>query len=101
MLDRTDAELRSLIVGVLYHNRKHHHVAIRPTLFDPPISKNDIFRTCIELRDVGLINGHPSNDGQGYVVMPTTLVSSLWEGHYSVPLDIDLPPDATSSPQNA
>lgn len=96
MSDTNDGEVRGLILAVLYDNRKRHHVVLKPELFTPPISKHEIFCTCIDFRDVGLIKGNPSNNGDGYVVVPTVLVRSVWEGHYEVPLDIDLPPDAIS-----
>ncbi len=69
---RSDAELRNLILCELHKSSSLVGTDIVSSLFVPPISRPDIFRIGIQLRDLGLVADGFARTKQGWSMKITT-----------------------------
>jgi hypothetical protein len=63
---RPDSELRDMVLRVLHRQSERTGVTVRPADFEPPVSRHDIWRIGIQLRDMGYLKSTPGDMIDGW-----------------------------------
>lgn len=69
---RQDSELRDLILRTLHKHSSVVPVDVTPSAFSPPISRPDIFRIGIQLRDMGFVEQGFARTEHGWAMQIST-----------------------------